>query len=91
MRIVVRLYGYSYLATGVMETVVDLPEGSTVADLLNRLLEIYPGLDGLVIRDGSPAPYHRITVNGRDIDLLSGVETVLSEGDVVALHPPAGG
>ncbi len=91
MKVIVRLYGYSYLATGVMETVIDLPRGSTVGDLLKKLIDIYPGLGGLVIEEGRPAPYHRVTVNGRDIDLLSGVDTELCEGDVVALHPPAGG
>jgi len=53
-----------------METVLELREGSTVADLLERLLEIFPSLGETVLPGGRPAPYHRVTVNGRDVYTL---------------------
>ncbi|RLI08069.1 molybdopterin synthase sulfur carrier subunit, partial [Candidatus Bathyarchaeota archaeon] len=39
----------------------------------------------------SPADVVKIMVNGSDIDVLSGLDTVLEDGDEIFLFPPVGG
>ena len=74
-----------YLAThkelaGTGREVLDVPEGTTVADLMDRLLAIHPSLKDLR-RDTI------VSVNrGLGTD-----EIVLGEGDDVALFPPIEG
>ncbi len=45
----------------------------------------------LVLFDGSRPVGLVILINGRNIDQLQGLKTVLQEGDSVALFPPAAG
>ena len=69
---------------GQREFDVSLPEGSTVKNLMSWMIEkwgdhlaphlFYPGSDRLL-------PQIRLLVNGRDIQFLNGVETVLHDGD----------
>lgn len=74
---------------------VDLPEGSSVEALLERLAETYGGavaahLTAPVEPDAHPPL--RVMVNGRDIGALDDRWTVLADGDdVLILTPVAGG
>ena len=75
-------------------TEVDLPDGSTVEDLMAYLSERWG--DELSSRlfepDGSAfLPYVRIMVNGQTIQFLEGMETPLAEGDEVLILPPVSG
>ena len=71
---------------------VELPEGSTVGDLLSELARrLGRAFREAVMEGGRLAEYVKVFVNGRDIDFLSGLKTVLRDGDEVALIPPAGG
>ena len=79
---------------GKKEIDFDLPEGSTVRDLLTRMVERWgnelsphlfePQSDHLL-------PYLRIMVNGQTIQFLNGMETVLKDGDELLLIPLAAG
>lgn len=40
---------------------------------------------------GSIRRYIKIMVNGRDIEFLNGLKTLVKKGDVVQLFPPIGG
>ena len=79
---------------GRREVEVELREGATVQDALDRMAALIgeaavPAL--LVSKDGAPQPHLRIMVNGRDIGFLGGMATPLQTGDVVFVLPPAGG
>lgn len=74
--------------TGVLY--LDLPEGSTIEDLLRRLEERYASrLDfGRLIGEN---PNVKVLVNGREITYLNGLRTRLRDGDSVAFVPPVAG
>ena len=72
---------------------MSLPEGSTLDDLLSSMIrgrgdELSSRLVNL---DGrGPAEQARVTrvmINGRDIEFLNGLETVLHEGDEILILP----
>lgn len=69
-----------------------IPRGSTIGDLLAYLSARHPGLgDALFTSTGEIRAYVNILKNGRNIHFSGGPETPLTEGDTVALFPPAGG
>ena len=76
----VRYFAAHREAAGVAEEDVNLARGSTVADLLNALQALHPGL----------APLARDTVVSVNRG-VGGPSVVLSEGDDVALFPPIAG
>ena len=80
MRVVVRYFAAHKEIAGIAEERLEVPEGTTVAGLLDRVFSIHPQLEGL----------RRDTV----VSLNRGVGTddiVLTEGDDVALFPPIAG
>lgn len=74
------------------EVQVELIEGETIAGLLGALCNDHAGLRSALFE---PSGMIRVDVNvlknGRNIHFLNGLETPLSEGDVIALFPPAAG
>ena len=74
------------------ETPVELSRESTIADLLGKLEAVYPGLSGeLFSAPGEINPLVNILKNGRNIQHLKNLQTILEDGDVIALFPPAAG
>jgi len=69
-------------------------EEATVEKVLKRLSEIY-GKDFVEYmfdrRTGEIQSYLLLLVNGRSITVLGGLETRLTDGDVLAILPPVGG
>ncbi|RJQ09471.1 MAG: molybdopterin synthase sulfur carrier subunit [Bacillota bacterium] len=76
---------------------MDLPDGATVGDLVERLLREDLSRDGMSSAQGPDLPDGRgpgqsvIFVNGRNIGSLAGVKTRLGEGDKVLFVIPAAG
>ena len=69
---------------------VELPNGSTMRDLLNFLCDSSKRREGIF--DGNELkPYLSILKNGQHIFHLNGLETKLDDGDTVAMFPPVGG
>ncbi len=67
---------------------VDLPEGATVFDLLTSLASRSSDLiDQIFDASGNIREDVNVMVNGRHFESLKGPETILSEGDEVALFP----
>jgi len=66
--------------------------GGTVAEMLENLLEQYPGLrPHLIDSKGELRRYFNIFVNGIHVRDLNGMETVLREDDKVILMASAAG
>ncbi len=80
---------YEYL--GRFEIEAELPEGATVRDLIDYIDRgVKPGFKKLVVADDSSIKYPvEIMVNGRRIDFLQGLGTVLRDGDKVVFSPRA--
>ena len=72
---------------GWKEKTVELPEGSTVRDLI----EVFPVIKQEIERYKSKGYNMIIMVNGRHIEFLNGLDTVLKDGDEIAFFPPAAG
>jgi len=91
MRVTVRVFGDLAPVLG-RRHVLDLGEGSSVGALTSLLarragLKRHGHLGGYRVGGGDLA----VLVNGRNIELLDGVETVLRDGDEVILLPPTAG
>ncbi len=65
---------------GVNETELDLPNGATLKEVVNKVLEEFPQLKQF-------ARYMITSLNNRVADQ----GTVVKEGDVVGVMPPLGG
>ena len=90
----IRVKIYTVLALkkilGQRELEVPVPEGSTVKDLLSWMMNKWgdevsphlfkPGSDSLL-------PHIRLMVNGRSIEFLNGMDTILRDGDEFLILP----
>lgn len=92
MNVELRCFGPVREAVGAKTAERELPEGATVGDLLAALVADAPELEGQ-LRDesGEVAESINVTVEGRNVRQLAGVETTLSDGDVVRIAPPVVG
>jgi len=71
----------------------EVPEGSTVRQLLDEILRVYPALrPELVDAQGELYSYVHFFVNGRDVPYLEDrMETVLQADDKISVFPAVGG
>jgi molybdopterin synthase sulfur carrier subunit len=71
---------------------MDFPAGATVRSLLAELTGRYGGLSDLLF--SAPDTLRdlvNILKNGRNIHYMTGLDTPLDDGDIIALFPPAAG
>lgn len=61
-----------------------------VGDVLHDLVDEYPELD-FFEEDGELREFLNIMKNGRDVNLIDGLETPLEDGDKLSLFPPVAG
>lgn len=76
------------------ETDFDVPEGSTLADLLSAMAHQWGDkFSTKIFQPGTKIPlaYLRLMVNGRDIAFLNRLDTQLHEDDEVLILPPVSG
>ncbi|MHA1302490.1 MAG: ubiquitin-like small modifier protein 1 [Candidatus Heimdallarchaeaceae archaeon] len=68
-------------------------KAETVEDLLGQLFRKYgEGLESeLTDNTGQLKKVYRVIINGRNVNLLNGLETKLKEGDLVAIVPAVAG
>ena len=79
---------------GQREFEVSIPEGSTVKDLLSWMVNKWGDqLSNRLCKPGSDSifPHIRLMVNGRSIEFLKGMETVLQDGDEFQMLPLVAG
>lgn len=71
---------------------IEVKEGSTVGDILQSLISVYPNLKAAIFDDaGNIREYVIIMRNRKNIESLKGMSTELNEGDEVAILPPVAG
>jgi len=98
MQVSVKPYLFLKTALGSKELILELPDRSAVSDLLEILRNQY-GLQDLIateygniilIENDQPTGLV-ILVDGRNIKQLQGLNTLLTEGSLITLFPPAAG
>ncbi len=80
MEVRVRYFAVHKEQAGVSEETVTVPEGTTVDELVTKLIDLHPALEGL--RNDTMVSVNRGVGSGN---------IVLEEGDDVALFPPIQG
>ena len=92
MHVVVRTIGPFTDQFGFHQLTVNFG-GRTVRDLLNQLcLERGQKFCNIIFDDaGQLRRYIKVLVNGRGLHVLQGLDTPLTDGDVIALFPPVAG
>ena len=68
-----------------------LAEGTTVRELLDDLVDRFPGLRNQVLEDGDVAPFVNVYVGGEDVRTLDGADTAVHNGAEVILLPAMAG
>ena len=66
-------------------------DGSTVAQVIDDLIERYPPLASQLLQDGELAPFVNVYVGGEDVRTREGLETEVSAGDQLILLPAMAG
>jgi molybdopterin converting factor small subunit len=66
--------------------------GGTVREVIDNLVETYPGLRGQLLEDGNVAPFVNVYLEGEDVRTLSdGFDASVSETATVILLPAMAG
>ncbi|WP_297092961.1 ubiquitin-like small modifier protein 1 [Thermococcus sp.] len=87
MRIKVRYFARFRSLVGIGEEELEVPEGTTVGELISLLKERHPVLREEVFAEDDDLADVNISRNGS----YASFDEVLEEGDVVALFPPVSG
>jgi molybdopterin synthase sulfur carrier subunit len=89
----VNFYATLRLITGKKTVTLDLADGATVREVLDRCFELYPALrPELMDEDNYLRGHVHFFVNGRDVPYLEDVlETRVSRADKLDIFPAVGG
>jgi molybdopterin synthase sulfur carrier subunit len=94
MKVKVKFFAIVRELAGRKEEVVDLDDQATVRILLDKLVAEH----GAKFRDyildpasNEPKGHVQFLMDGRNITLMQGLETILKEGASLAILPPVGG
>ena len=91
MKIIVRVFGEISSIIGKRHE-VELPEGATVGNLTKKIQEQTNQRQGYIGEFRIGSKDLAIILNGKSIDILNGIATLLKDGDeVVIMQPTAGG
>jgi molybdopterin converting factor small subunit len=66
-------------------------DGTTVAEVIDDLVERYPPLAGQLLHDGELAPFVNVYLGGEDVRTQDGLETEVRHGDQLILLPAMAG
>lgn len=65
--------------------------GETVGDVLDALVQAFPGLDGRLLHDGAIQPFLTAYLDGTDVRGLEGSATRVQPGSTLLLLPAMAG
>ena len=66
-------------------------DGDTVREVLDDLIDRFPGLATQLVEDGEIAPFVNVYVGGEDVRTLDGIDTAVPNGSTVILLPAMAG
>ena len=66
-------------------------EGGTVREVLDNLMDRFPGLRTQLVEDDDIAPFVNVYVEGEDVRTLDGMDTPVESGATVILLPAMAG
>lgn len=88
----VRVYATLRLKIGQAKIDVGAGPGDTVRDAIREVLKRYPALAPDVLTDDCELVEHvHVFLNGRNVRLLDGLDSVIQEGQRLDIFPPVGG
>jgi MoaD family protein len=87
VQIIVKLFSVIRIQIGSAELDLEMPEGSTIKDLLDYLEEKYEQQLDKIFRSKDGSYMFNTTINGKNSD----VTAKLNDGDIVALLTPVCG
>ena len=88
----VRVYATLRDLLGTKSVTVETDGETTVRQVLRRLVAEYPSLaDKLWDEEENPTGYVTMLLNGRSLEYLDGLDTLVGESDSLNLFPPVGG
>jgi molybdopterin synthase sulfur carrier subunit len=88
----IKLYATLRLKAGQPEIEVRAGPGDTVRDAIRQLLEQHPVLAPNVLSEqGELVDHVQVMLNGRNVRLLDGLDTLLQEGQKLDVFPPIAG
>jgi molybdopterin synthase sulfur carrier subunit len=72
---------------------LELSEGVLLKEAIKQIIEKFPKIERALIDPelGDPKPNTLIIVNGKEISVLNGLETLLKDGDEVVFVPVSHG
>lgn len=88
----IRLYATLRQMAGGPAVEVAAGPGDTVGEAIRQLVATHPALsDYMLDGEGNLQDYMQIFLGGRHIRWLDGLDTVIGEGDDLAIFPPVAG
>ncbi|MBS7621818.1 MoaD/ThiS family protein [Candidatus Bathyarchaeota archaeon] len=93
MKVNFRFVGSFRNATKKSRVVLELSEGAQLKEAIKRIVKEFPKIKSALIDPelDDPRPNTLIIVNGREISVLKGLQTVLNDGDEVVFIPVSHG
>jgi len=93
IRVEVSFFANVRVLTDEPGTTINLPEKSSILDLMHSLKDRYSeAFEGYIFAEKDHLEQYVVVIlNGRGIGILDGLETPLSDGDLVSVMPAVGG
>ena len=93
MRVNFRFVGNFRNLAGKGKFTLELSEGILLKEAIKQIIEKFPKIERALIDPelDDPKPNTLIIVNGREISVLNGLETLLKDGDEVVFVPVSHG
>jgi molybdopterin synthase sulfur carrier subunit len=88
----IKVYVTLRMKTGQARIDVKAGPGDTVREAIHELLEQYPVLaPDVMANDNELVKHVHVFLNGRNVRLLDGLDTIIQEGQRLDIFPPVGG